>query len=77
MINKVAINTYLSTIESKKTKLTSRTEIDSSIQRTFSRLLGKSGVGRMGKKGQGIKKYKLVVTEYSWEYKIQNGKYSQ
>ena len=26
----------------------------------------------MGEKGEGIKNYKLVVTEQSWEYKVQH-----
>ena len=30
------------------------------------------GVGGMGEKGEGIKKYKLVVTKQSWSCKIQH-----
>ena len=35
------------------------------------------GVGRIGEKGEGIKKYKLVVTEQSWGCKVQHREYSQ
>ena len=50
MNNKMAINTYLSTIESKKqTKQTRRTETESWIQRAFRWLPDGSGVWRMGK----------------------------
>ena len=28
------------------------------------------GLGRMGGKGEGIKKYKLVVTEQPWQCKV-------
>lgn len=33
------------------------------IQKTFGRLPDGRGFGRMGKRGEGIKMYKLVVTE--------------
>ena len=64
MNNKIAINTYLSAIESKKeTKQWSRTETDTQIQRAFWWLPEGRGVWENGCKGEGIKKYKLVVTE--------------
>ena len=64
MNNKMAINTYLSTIESKKqNKHTSRTETELYIQGTFWWLPDGSSVAGMGENGEGIKKYKLVVTE--------------
>ena len=71
----MAINTYLSTIKSKKQ--TSGTETDSYIQRTFWQLPDGKEVGGMGKKGKGIKKYKLDVTEQSWWCKVQHREYSQ
>ena len=37
----------------------------------------RGGVGGMSKKGEGIKKYKLVFTEQSWGCKIQHRKYKQ
>ena len=47
--NKMAMNTYLSTIESKnQTKQTRRTEIESLTQRTFGWFPGGGGGGRMG-----------------------------
>ena len=58
----MAINTYLSTIESnKQNQRTSRTETDTQIQRTFCQL--PDGVWGLGEKYDGIKKYKLVVLE--------------
>ena len=57
------INTYLSTVESKKqNKQTCRTETESQIQRMFSWLPQGRGVGELGEKGEGIKKYKFIVT---------------
>ena len=35
------------------------------------------GGGRMSEKVKGMKKYKLVVTEQSWGYKVQHREYSQ
>ena len=35
------------------------------------------GMGMPGKKGDGIKKYKLVVMKQSWGCKLQNKEYSQ
>ena len=59
MTNKMAVNTYLSRVESKKhNKWTNRTQTDSWIQ-----LPDRRGIGRMGEKGEGIKKYKSIVTE--------------
>ena len=34
------------------------------------------GWGEVGKKDEEVRKYKLVVTEYSWGCKVQHGKYS-
>ena len=63
MNDKMAKNTYLSTIESKKqTKQTRRTETESWIQKVFdSCQIG--GVWGNGRRGEGIKKHKQVVTE--------------
>ena len=58
MNNKIAINTYLSTIESKKKKSTTRTETDSDTENILT--VARWG---MGEKSEVIKKYKLVVTE--------------
>ena len=60
----MAINTYLSIIESKKqNKWTSRKEMYSLTQRTFWRLPDGRGVEEMAKKLKEMKKYKLVVTK--------------
>ena len=65
----MAIHTYLSIIESKKqNKWTNTTE--SQIQGWFP---GGKGMGGVGEKGEGVKKYKRVVTEQSWGCKIQQG----
>ena len=60
MNNKMAINTYLSTIESKKeTKQNKQVEQKQNRrQRTFQWLPDGRGFGRKGKKGERIKKYK-------------------
>ena len=63
MGSKMAINTCLSTIEFKKNKWTSRTEIGSWIQRIFWWLPNGKEVGRMSENGEGIKKYKLIDAE--------------
>ena len=64
MNNKMGINTYLSTTESKKqTKQTSRTGTESQVWRLFGGL--STGKGDGGK-GAGIKKYKLVDLEQRW-----------
>ena len=56
MNNKMAINTYLSIIESKnQNKQTSKTETESQIQRIFWWLSHKRGVRGMDEKGKGIK----------------------
>ena len=61
---KLAINSQLSTIESKKqTKQTSRTGTESWIWRSFGEVTVGSGEGENGEKGAGIKKYKLVGTK--------------
>ena len=64
MNSKMAINSQLSTTESKKqTKQTSRIETESQIWRSFGGLYGKGKeVGEEWGKGAGIKKYKLVDT---------------
>ena len=62
MNNKMATNTCLSTIESKKqTKPTRRTETESWIWRKFNG--SQMGVWGNGGRGEGVKNYKLVVTE--------------
>ena len=61
----------------KQNKWTSRTETDSQKQRTFWCLPDGSGVERIGRKGEGIKKYKLVATEQSQGCKVQHREYSQ
>ena len=71
MNNKMAINTYLSTIKSKKTK-TSRIEtirIDTENILMVARW-GMGGFREMDEKGEGIKKYKLVLREWPWECKV-------
>ena len=35
------------------------------------------GMGRLGEKGEGIKKYKLVFIKSSWGCKIQHRKYRE
>ena len=56
-------------------RLQSRT--DSQIQRTFRQLPDGRRAGGMGEKGEGIRKYKLVVTEQSWGCKLQHREHSQ
>ena len=61
---KMAINSQLSTIESKKqTKQTSRTETESQTWRPFGGLSIGRGNRENGGKGAEIKKYKLVGTK--------------
>ena len=56
MNNKMAINTYLSRIESKKqTKQTRRTETESWIQRVFGWLQDGRGCGGMGEEVRGLR----------------------
>ena len=66
MNNRMAIHTSLSTIESKKVKSTNKQNrnklIDTENILTIARWEGDQ---EMGKKGEKIKKYKLVVTEQS------------
>ena len=60
MMIKWAINSQLSTTESKKqTKQTTRTGAESYIWRSFGGLSVGKGKGENGGKGAGIKKYKL------------------
>ena len=40
-------------------------------------LLDGRGVGVLGEKSEGIKKYKLVVTKYLWRFEAQHRQYSQ
>ena len=54
MNTKMAINTDLSIIESKKNKIDTENIL---------MLPDRMGVEGMGEKGKGIKEYKLVVTE--------------
>ena len=61
---KMAINSQLSTIESKKqTEQTSKIETVSQIWRSFGWLPAGRGKEENGRKGAGIKKYKLVDKE--------------
>ena len=61
---KMAINSQLSIIESKKqTKQTSRTGTESQIWRTFGGLSVESGEAGEWGKGAGIKTCKLIGTE--------------
>ena len=72
----MAINTYVSTIDSKKQiKQTRRTN---RIMDTESTLMvdGWEGVLRDGRGGEGIKKYKQVVTEQPWGCTVQYRKWS-
>ena len=56
MNNKMAINTYLSTIESKiQTKQTRRTETESWIRRAFCGCQMGGGFGRMGRNERGLR----------------------
>ena len=73
MNNKMAINIYLSTIESKKQ--TSRTETDPETENIL--MAARQQGVRMGQKGEGSKKYKFAVTEQSWGCKVQYSDYSQ
>ena len=64
MNTKVAINSQLSMIESKKqTEQTNRTGTESQIWRSCGGLSAGRVKGKTKGKGAGIKKYKLVVTE--------------
>ena len=51
----MAINTYLSTIESKKQTKQTRTETESWIQRTFLWLPDGSGVGGVGEEVRALR----------------------
>ena len=55
MNNKVAINTYLSTIESKKQTKQTRTETESWIRRSFWLLIDEKGCGGMPKEVRGLR----------------------
>ena len=60
---KMTSNSQPSTTESKKqTKQTSRTETESQIWRSHGGLSVRKGKKENGRKGAGIKKYKLVGT---------------
>ena len=72
MNNKMSVNTYLSTFESKKqNKWASRTHRHR--EHFDSRQMG----GGFGEKSKGIKKYKFVVIELSLQCKVQHMEYSQ
>ena len=59
MNNKMAINTYLSTIDSKKkTRQARRAETESWIQRVFSWLLDRRGCRGMGEEVRGLRSTK-------------------
>ena len=58
MNNEMAISTYLSTIESKKQNKQAEQKETHRYRVHFE---DRKGVGRMGEKGEGIKKYKGVV----------------
>ena len=62
-----------------ETRKQPRSEGDPNIQNEGNRLTvaREKGVGRLGEKGEGTKKYKLVVTEQSWGRKVQHRAYSQ
>ena len=47
----------------KQSKWANITEIELYIHRTFRQLPDWRGIGEISEKGEGIKKYKLVVTE--------------
>ena len=69
---------YLSTTESKKqNKRTSRTGTDSDTENILTVARWEERGWEDGEKGEEIKKYKLVVTEQSWECKVQQIGYSQ
>ena len=69
MSNKMAKNSYPSKVESKKQTKQTRTETESQIWRAFRWLPGGRGVWKNRLRGEGIEKYKQVVTEQLWEHK--------
>ena len=72
MNNKMAINTYISTTESEKQTKQNKYRGRSTEAEHFDDCqMGGQG---MGERWEGIKKYKLVVTEQSWggKYSIRN-----
>ena len=62
MNNKMAVNTYLSTTDSKKNKIIKPAEQNYRCRECFNGCQMGGGWG-MGEKSKGIKKYKLLVTE--------------
>ena len=69
---KMAINSQLSTIESKKqTKQTTRTGTNSQIGRSFGGLSAGRRKEENGGKGIGIKKYEWVSTKLTGGYSVQ------
>ena len=63
MNNKMVISTYISKIALKNEQTEQK---QTQIQRAFSWLPDGRAAEGMGSKGEGIKKYKLVVKEQSW-----------
>ena len=77
MRNKMAINTYLSTVESKKQNEQAEQKQNYRHEECFHGCQIQWGVRRLGGNGEGIKKYELVVTEQSWGSKIQHREQSR
>ena len=77
MNNKMALNTYPSTIESKKINKPAEQKQSHGYREHFDGCQMGGDLGGMGEKGEGIRKHRLVVTECSWGCKIQNREYSQ
>ena len=76
MNNKMVINTYLSTIESKKqTKQTRRTETESWIQRAFDSCQMGGRCGGMGEGVRGLRStnWQLLNSHGDVKYNIGNG----
>ena len=82
MNNEMAINTYLSTTESKKqSKPIRRTETESWILKMLMSIESILTVARweggVGEEVRGLKKYNQVVTEQPWGCKVQYRKWSR
>ena len=75
MNNKMAINTYLSTIESKKSVKQTRTETESWIQRAFLWLPDGRECGEVGEKVMGLRSTnrQLQNSHGDVKYSIRNG----
>ena len=77
MSNKIAINIYLSKVESKKQNKQQAQQKQAHRYREHFNGCQVEGWLGMGEKGEGVRGYKLVVTELSQECKVQHREYSQ